>query len=129
MKNLFIVVFFLEIYQFFLLFSKLLSDREMLAWNLLSKGSSEYNFEKKLQDNISPSNQNFELQKEEELIEFKEKQQKEQNKFSSEYIKNEVLTLTSDTSFSDDCLETKLQAKFDKYDQCLNNQKKNLCMS
>ena len=41
----------------------------------------------------------------------------EPNKLSSEYIENEVLTLTSETSSSEDCLETKIQAKFNKSDQ------------
>ena len=41
----------------------------------------------------------------------------EPNKFSPEHIKHEFLTLTSEYSYSEDCLETKLQAKFDRYDQ------------
>ena len=41
----------------------------------------------------------------------------EPNKFSSEHIKNEVLTITSDISYYEDFFSTKLQAKFDKYDQ------------
>ena len=41
----------------------------------------------------------------------------EPSKFSSEHIENEVLTLTSETSSSEYCFETKLQAKFDKSDQ------------
>ena len=41
----------------------------------------------------------------------------EPNKFSPEYIENEVFTLTSETSYSEDCFETKIQAKFDKSDQ------------
>ena len=40
-------------------------------------------------------------------------------KLSSEHIKNEVLTLTSKTSSSEDCFDTKLQAKFYKSDQIL----------
>ena len=36
----------------------------------------------------------------------------EPNKLSSEHIKNEVLTLTSETLSSEDYFETKLQAKF-----------------
>ena len=47
------------------------------------------------------------------------KYQMEPNKFSSEHTKNELLTLTSETSSSDDFFETKLQAKFYKYDQIL----------
>ena len=43
----------------------------------------------------------------------------EPNKLSSEYIENEVLTLTSETSSSEDCFETKLQAKFYKSDKIL----------
>ena len=39
------------------------------------------------------------------------------NKFSSEKIEDKMITLTSETLYSKDCLETKLQAKFDKYDQ------------
>ena len=41
----------------------------------------------------------------------------EPNTFSLERIKNEVLTLTYETSSSEDYYETKLQAKFDKSDQ------------
>ena len=37
----FIMVFFLELYLFFFLFFKLWSDREILAWNYLSKWSAE----------------------------------------------------------------------------------------
>ena len=37
--------------------------------------------------------------------------------FSSEHIINEVLTLNSGTSSSEDWFETKIQAKFDKSDQ------------
>ena len=39
------------------------------------------------------------------------------NKFSSEKIEDKMITLTSETLYSKDYLETKLQAKFDKYDQ------------
>ena len=49
----------------------------------------------------------------------------ELNNFSSEHIKNEFLTITYETSYSSDFLETKPQARFDKYDQFLKNQKKN----
>ena len=55
-------------------------------------------------------------QPEEYLMYFKGKQQMEPNKLSSEHIENEVLTLTSKTLSSEDCLETKLQAKFNKSD-------------
>ena len=41
----------------------------------------------------------------------------EPNNFSSEHIENECLTITTKTSSSEDCFETKLQAKFDKSDQ------------
>ena len=47
------------------------------------------------------------------------------NKFSSEYIENKMVTLTSGTLSSKDFFETNLQVKFDKYDQILNNQKRN----
>ena len=43
----------------------------------------------------------------------------EPNKLSSEHIKNEVLTLASETLSSKHCFETKLQAKFDKSDQII----------
>ena len=36
------------------------------------------------------------------------------NKLSSEHIENKMVTLTSDTLSSEDCFETKLQAKFEK---------------
>ena len=51
------------------------------------------------------------------MIEFKVEQQMEPNKFSSEHIKNESLTLTSETSSYEDCIEKKVQAKYDKSDQ------------
>ena len=38
------------------------------------------------------------------------------NKLSSEHIESEVLTLTYETSSYKDRFETKIQAKFDKYD-------------
>ena len=41
----------------------------------------------------------------------------EPNKFSSEHIENRLLTLTSKTSSYEQILETKLQAKFDKFYQ------------
>ena len=47
------------------------------------------------------------------------KYQIEPKKFSSEHIKNEVLTLTSETSSTKDCFETKLQAKFYKNNEVL----------
>ena len=65
---------------------------------------------------ISPSNKCFE-QPDEELIQFKGENQMKPNKFASEHIKNKVLTLTSETSSSEDCFETKLQSKFDKSNQ------------
>ena len=37
--------------------------------------------------------------------------------FSSEHIKNKMVVLTYETSSSEDWFETKLQAKFNKYDQ------------
>ena len=67
---------------------------------------------------IYPYNNVFE-QPEEELIEFKGEQKTKTNKFSSEKIRNEVLTLTSETSYSEYCFETKLRYKFDKSDQIL----------
>ena len=36
-----------------------------------------------------------------------------------------MVTITSETLSSEDCFETKLQAKFDKSDKLLNNQNKN----
>ena len=39
------------------------------------------------------------------------------NKFLSEHITNKMVTFTSETFSSEDCFETKLQAKFDKSDQ------------
>ena len=39
------------------------------------------------------------------------------NKFSSEHIENKMVTITSETLSSEDCFETKLQAKFNKSDQ------------
>ena len=37
--------------------------------------------------------------------------------FSSEHIQNKMVTLTFETLFSEDCFETKIQAKFDKSDK------------
>ena len=50
-------------------------------------------------------------------MELMGKYQMEPNKFSSEHTKNELLTLTSETSSSDDFFETKLQTNLDKSDQ------------
>ena len=47
------------------------------------------------------------------------------NKFLSEHINDKMVTLTSETLSYEDCFEPKIQAKFDKYDQFLNNHKKN----
>ena len=77
---------------------------------------SECKLERKFQDKISPYNKIFEWT-EEESIEFKVEQQMEPNKFSSEHIKNEVLTFTSETLSSEDCIQTKLQTKLDIYDK------------
>ena len=41
----------------------------------------------------------------------------DQNKISWEHIENKMVTLTSETLSFEYCFETKLQAKFDKYDQ------------
>ena len=38
-------------------------------------------------------------------------------KFSSEHIENKMVTLTSEILSYEDYFETKLQAKFDKFDQ------------
>ena len=38
------------------------------------------------------------------------------DKFSSDHIKNKMVTLTSETIYSEYCFETKLQAKFDESD-------------
>ena len=73
---------------------------------------SEDNFERKLKAKLPPSNKLF-SQPEEELLEFRGKQHMEPNKLSSEHIKIEFLTLTSETPSSEYCLETKLQAKLD----------------
>ena len=46
----------------------------------------------------------------------------EQKKLSPEHIENEVLTITYETSSSEDYFETKLQYKFDKSDQIFEQQ-------
>ena len=79
---------------------------------------SEDDFQSKLKEDIFSSNQGFEKQ-EEELTEFKERQQMEPNMLSLYHTKNEVITINSETLSSDDHFETNLQAKFDKYDQIL----------
>ena len=48
----------------------------------------------------------------------------EPKQFSSGHILNEVLTITSETSSSEDCFETKLQAKFDNFDNFLTTRKR-----
>ena len=48
------------------------------------------------------------------------------NKFSSEHIKNEFITLTSETSYSEGRFETKIQAKVDKYNQSFKQQEEEL---
>ena len=78
--------------------------------------SSEYNFKRKSQDKISPSNQGFE-QPEDELIEFKVEQQMNPYRISSEHIENKMVTLTSETLSYEYCFGTKLQDKFNKYYQ------------
>ena len=47
-------------------------------------------------------------------------------KLSSEHIKNEVLTLSYETSSSEYWFETKLQAKFDKTNQIFKQTEKEL---
>ena len=49
----------------------------------------------------------------------------EQKLFSSEHIENEVLNLSSVTLSYEYLFVTKLQAKFDKYDQSFKNKKNN----
>ena len=44
------------------------------------------------------------------------------NKLSSEHIENEVLNLTSETSSSVDCFETKIETNFDESDQIFEQQ-------
>ena len=78
--------------------------------------SFKYKSERKFQDNISQSCQIYEQPKE-ELIYFKGEKHMDQSKFSSEHIKNKMVTITSKTLSSEDCFETKLQANFDKSDQ------------
>ena len=39
------------------------------------------------------------------------------NKFSSKHIENKMVTLSSENLSSEDCFETKPQAKFDQSDQ------------
>ena len=77
---------------------------------------NEDHFENKFQYNIYPSDTSFEKQ-EQQLIEFKEKQQIEPCILSSEHIENKVITLTSGASYSKDIFDSKLQAKFEKSDQ------------
>ena len=51
-------------------------------------------------------------------MEFNGEQQMDPNKFSSEHIENEMVTITSETLSSEEWFETKLQSKFDKSDKC-----------
>ena len=78
----------------------------------------EYTFDRKFQAKLYTPNNFFE-QPEEYLIELMGKKEMEPNKFSLSHTKNEVLNLTSETSSSEDCFETKLQAMFYKSDQIL----------
>ena len=89
---------------------------------------SEHDYERKLETRISPYSQSFENQ-EEQLIEFKGEQQMEKKYFSPEHIENKRVTLTSETLSSEDSFETKLQAKFDRSDKKMNNQKNNFWVS
>ena len=82
---------------------------------------SEDKFCTKSQSKFATSDQSFENQ-EEELIDFKGKQQMEPNKLLSENIGNEVLNISSETPYYEDNFDTKLQANFDKYDQILKQQ-------
>ena len=72
--------------------------------------SSEDHFERKFQAKIYPSDQSDEKQ-EEKLIQFKGKNKQNQNMFSSENTKNEVLTITSEHESSENNFERKSQAK------------------
>ena len=56
------------------------------------------------------------------MIQFKKNKQIEPNKFSSEHIKNEVLTITYDNSYSEYNFENKIQAKFDKSNKMFEQQ-------
>ena len=48
------------------------------------------------------------------------------HKFSSKYIENEMVTLTSETLSYEYCFETKIPAKYDKYDQSFEQQEEEL---
>ena len=50
-------------------------------------------------------------------MEFNGEQQMKPNKFSLERIENRMVNLTYESLSFEDCFETKLRAKFDKYDQ------------
>ena len=78
--------------------------------------SSEDHFERKFQANIYPHDKSFEKQ-EEELIEFNGKQQMEPSTFSSEQLKNEVLTITSEHPSSKDDIEIRFQAKLSPFEK------------
>ena len=79
------------------------------------------NFEKKLQANISPSDQGFENKKKNRES-SREKKKKETTKFSSEHIKNWVLNLTSKNQSYEDIFERKFQAKLSPSDKSLEKQ-------
>ena len=87
--------------------------------------SSEDHFERKFQDKISPYDQIFE-KKEEELIEFKEKNHDTLRKSSSGSIKNGVLTITSALPYSVDNFEGLLQDKISPLDNFFENQEEEL---
>ena len=71
--------------------------------------SSKDFFESKLRDKFDKYDQMFEQPKE-KLIELKRKQKMEPNNFSSEHIENYVLTITSETTYYEDCFETKIHS-------------------
>ena len=50
----------------------------------------------------------------------------ESNKFLSKYIGNKLVPLNSETPYSENQFYTKLQAKFDKSDQCFEQQEEEL---
>ena len=85
--------------------------------------SSENHFDTKFQFKSATSDHSFDKQ-EEKLIEFKVKNIygiKQSHQF---FFFNGVLTITSETSSSEDCLDTKLQARFYQYDQSCKQEEK-----
>ena len=87
--------------------------------------SNEYHFDTKLHAKFSTSDQ-IKIIIIRGIDRVQGKTKNETIKFLIRKIEKEVLTITSENSSYEDRFETKLQAKFDKYDQSFEQQQEEL---